>query len=195
MRLYPLARTRVFFAQFAPVPPSRTPFFFPPRFVLRRRPGEVSRRPPLILSRRSTASPAVVSLSLSHSLARAPLVSFLRSLTARSPAISRLSYSAGPIMLSRSNNLSTRWVDVRSGRRFSLSHPIDRPFLHRYSPAAWRGCVRGREHGSRYNGCSPMRIRETRSSQCASECKSVIFFSLYLCLRRCLVDVDSGSID
>lgn len=56
------------------------------------------------------------------------------------------------LALSRSNNLSTRWVDVGSGRRFSLSHPIDRPFLHRYSPAAWRGCVRGREHGSRYNG-------------------------------------------
>lgn len=38
---------------------SRTPFFLPSRFILRQRPGEVCRRPLLILSRRSTASPAV----------------------------------------------------------------------------------------------------------------------------------------
>jgi len=48
-----------FFASFAPVPPSRTPFFLPSRFILRQQPGEVCRRPLLILSRRSTASPAV----------------------------------------------------------------------------------------------------------------------------------------
>lgn len=55
-----LSRSRPrFFASFAPVPPSRTPFFLPSRFILRQRPGEVCRRPLLILSRRSTASPAV----------------------------------------------------------------------------------------------------------------------------------------
>lgn len=48
------------------------------------------------------------------------------------PLISVAPARASP--LSPSNNLSTRWVDARSGRRFSLSHPIDRPFLHRYSP-------------------------------------------------------------
>lgn len=65
-RTYANASTRVpsrsrprFFASFAPVPPSRTPFFLPSRFILRQRPGEVCRRPLLILSRRSTASPAV----------------------------------------------------------------------------------------------------------------------------------------
>lgn len=56
-RAFSLTRTRA--PSLRSVPPSRTPFFLPSRFILRQRLGEVCRRPLLILSRRSTASPAV----------------------------------------------------------------------------------------------------------------------------------------
>lgn len=92
-RAFPLARTRAPLLRSRRFHPPRTPFSLPSRFILRQRPGEVCRRPLLILSRRSTASPAI-SLALlpcrfcvSHPLhARRPSHSFaLRALSLEQP--------------------------------------------------------------------------------------------------------------
>lgn len=151
VRIYTYAFTRIFSRShprfFAPFGSTLSYSLFPP-FSLH--------PPPTAWRSLSTSSSNSISPldRLSRRLSCTSSVSFLRLVS--SPLAVRLAPS--PFVLSRSNNLSTRWVDVGSGRRFSLSHPIDRPFLHRYSPAAWRGCVRGREHGSRYNGCPPPRF-------------------------------------